>query len=279
MSNNDPKRLFPEYRAEAMARREAMGAGHYYLNAVSHRAHKGYVDILFQHGHTIRFWDHGPLTLLDCTGGSIGDQDASFIFGAGWACQPCMELVSSQRWAGGACGVDGSWDTYLFMRDRYKSKDDAHKATARTRRDAASREIHEALRYDLPLAQRYKVRLERRVLNIAAQDESMKAWSVTVIAGRVLAVEASVHQRPFRKSHKYLYLHVPLSLAARPDSELFIGGMLCAGVVLRTDTELIAWAVRFGTPASTTEWRHGVFRRDANNNWAFHHWRRSAKGK
>ena len=271
------------YRKEREARVEAL-TGHRYIGPAwggTNRAfaRRDHIDVRNEEGHTLRLWRHGPMS-IDCPSGSIVAQDAMFLLTGEWACPACMTMVARIRRRRGMDQLLYYADLSSGERERLdapSSKIAMHtRCKLRSLRDDEIDLMVEEQGFHKPLADRYKDRFRSRMGRLVARDPELHGWSVTVYAatGDRLHCDSSVHVRAFRKSSKYLYLHVPMRRMFLDDSLLFRGGRFIGGIESETRTTMTAWAVKVASPLTKTAWALAHFEKNESGDWYFAHWKR-----
>jgi len=277
--------MLRDYEKEREERVKALTGLRYIATVWTNRAfpRRGYIDVRTQAAHVLRVWRHGPMSLF-CPCGDIRAQDAMFLLTNEWACGECMAVVAYVR-------RRRSMDRMLYNADLSRAERDQldtptskvgmdTRARERDSRGSAIRVMLDEQGYHKPLADRYKDRFRSRMTRLILKDVELSAWTVTpyMTTGSELACDVSTHARAFRKTSKYLYLHLPRRLMFQPDDRLLCGGRFIGGIETETATTMTAWAIKVGSPLKATGWALAHFERNESGDWFLRHWKRQTKG-
>lgn len=231
--------------------------------------------------HTVRFWKHGPISLMDCDHGTISGQDTMRLFGAGADCPACTGLVQSVRAHRGLRECQwyfpGSTSLGPILR-MFDAANDGKRLQDRVRRDTERRDAVMAVPVSGTLEARIKVAIDRGI-RVAARETDLAGWSLNVKVGTGFMAAARCYKRGWGQGEKRVDLTVPMSWARTFRECRGYMGVHLVGAVLSTSPDGLrreAIAFKVQSPVDRSAWWYATFTRaSVDETWVLDKWRRN----
>jgi len=251
--------------------------------------------------HTIRFWRHGPISLVTCAEkASIGAMDTMVMLGVDdhGGCQLCREVVNCVRAARGINHVYqyGSTGDEFVGRARFMyGITDNTKVRGRMERDDETvglRRVHPRCQRVMSFESARSYYLSY-LTNAAKGDHGIVEATYhkhvscalfdrsTNIDTMDCRVESGVTKNSWGRTQRSRWdkslritLHISTVRNLVSRGLLFVGRRLIGGIVEESSRRMVAWCIKFESPAAKTHWHKAIFVKPdgPNSAWTFSGW-------
>lgn len=281
--------IHPDYERPLSDKLKALGAKTYSsgtanimavnLEPRGGRGKPRYADIVMTQGftdgaetHTVRVWRHGPISLLDCTHGTISQQDTMRLFGAENDCPMCTTLVQHIRAHRG--WHDARWvmqgyahrvaDMVMAFRPQLMTLNHAtgrweQRGELRKSRDR-EREAYLMTHPSGDYAAKVRGVITYALNNTRAQ--TVADWNVRATVSTGYSASATCYKKGWGKADKRLGLTVPPAwLRVYRECGGVMDGYIVGAILSQTADTMVRWAIKPMSPVDRTTWWRASFTR------------------